>query len=225
MMPYRSLRCSIARHGQPRTDTLAIRRPACSQFGRSGNREQPPVGSFVASSRRAAPVAREGPCHSCPMAAPKSTLAVRARAVQSAPAALEAMSGSAASPPCAPDRHSCAPKRPPALDGIGHRLRHDTRRSHREHACTRLCSLTPCGNGRRNSSSALNGRLSSRKCIQEGIQGEVVLAGHRCGGRFLVLPKAVGTGKSPQSTRWQTRQAKQHTISAQSPGTSESVWT
>jgi hypothetical protein len=24
MMPYRSLRCSIARHGQPRTDTLAI---------------------------------------------------------------------------------------------------------------------------------------------------------------------------------------------------------
>jgi hypothetical protein len=99
--------------------------------------------------------------------------------LRSVRAALEATSGSAASPPCAPDRHSCAPKRPPALDGIGARLRRDTRRSHREHACTRLCSLTTCGNGRRNSSSVLNGRLSSRKCIQEGIQGEVVLAGHR----------------------------------------------
>ncbi len=91
-------------------------------------------------------------------------------------AALEATSGSATSSPCAPDRHACAPKRPLALDAIGHRLRRGTRRSRRDYhsrARTRSCSVTTCGNGRLSSASALNRRVSS--CIQEGIQGSTSL--------------------------------------------------
>ncbi len=127
-------------------------------------------------------MAREGPCHSCPMAAPKSTLAVRARAVQSAPAALEAMSGSAASPPCAPDRHSCAPKRPPALDGIGHRLRRDTRRSHRSRpAGTVGATARAFSTGGSRVVSVSGKAFKGRWCWLDIV----------CGGRFLVLPTAV----------------------------------
>ncbi len=74
--------------------------------------------AFVALCRRAALWLEEGlgVCQrQCPIAAPKSTLAVQT--LRRVCAALKATSGSAISPPCTRNMHACAPKRPPALDG------------------------------------------------------------------------------------------------------------
>ena len=162
------------RYASARQSLRGLQRPlAFAPLG--GALARPPSTTSCSSPTTTLTTKRCACCASTPDRCAQSALAVQT--LRSLGAALEATSGSAASPPCAPDRHACAPKRPPALDGIGHRLRRGTRRSHRDYqscACTGSCSLTTCGNGRLNSSSALNGRVSS--CIQEGIQGEVVFA-------------------------------------------------
>ena len=78
----------------------------------SGTRVRPPTARQTTAQRRErgvccavwtrGPLARGGPCCQIPIAAPKSALA--ARTLRSVRAALEATSGSAASPPCAPER-------------------------------------------------------------------------------------------------------------------------